>query len=863
MAEHTEEMKPGGAIARLGGVEGLAAAGPALFAPFAILALSLESGPLWAMGLALAGAAPLAAAAGIASTRPLLAARFALAMAPLALVAAWFAWSTGGPLSSYAPWPFAAIAGMALLGGRVGALLAAALGLAIGAALALLPDPPMRLDTFAPREQRAAVAALSWTLASIGVAAAAWAAVRAWTDALPPLRHPTAAARRALSLTAQGAEICALRIGSTGAVTQVLGAVQETLGLTRDDVRGAQLSGVVHPDDAALLAAMFAQVRGAATETSGDAPPAGPPGVAARLLSPSGGYRWCEARVVAAETFPSPPSGARPDDVVVLIRARWRPDDEIDTPLDKDQSQFLAQVSGALQQTAASVVGYTDVIKSEVFGPLGAESYREHAQSAHSAGTRLKELIDELVDLAHIEAGRLGGDRPLERSQDQERVDPVPLIDGALRQVKSRAERKGVALSVEIAPNMPFLAVDRRAFRRAIALMLLDAVDRGAMGDLAALNVAAEDGLARFAVLTTPRPSTTLVGAEETPRLAAPAAKKPDPFAAAQPGPADPAAEEASDPTGPRTETEVRLGRLVAERLIGRMGGEVMFAGGLGEAAAGSGFSAENRMLYAEAILDAPENADAVAAPNRAGEADVQMGVLSGALDNAVVDDLGDDRPAAAPGARSKPAGHEPSAERAAPATVARRRRLRADAESAAALAAAQTPSESDDLEQPLFDLKGPPRSASAPASGVPAPPEGAPDLGAETAAETLAKTPAPPPAQSPAQSPAQAPAESEVRDAAAMRGGPALTADALDENDANLVAPPARAGGETGRAFPLDTPNGGETIGTRGQASGRGADQERKDDAIDAAADRAAEEDTSEPAPPPSGKRGRAKGAA
>lgn len=830
MAEQTEEMKPSGAVARLGGVEGLAAAGPALFAPFAVLALSLESGPLWAMALALAGAAPLAAAAGVANSRPLLAARFAAAMAPLALVAAWFAWSTGGPLSSYAPWPFAAIAGMALLGGRAGALLAAALGVAIGAALALLPDPPMRLDSFAPREQRAAVAALSWTLASIGVAAAAWAAVRAWTDALPPLRHPTAAARRALSLAAESAEICALRVGSAGAVTQVLGAAQETLGLSRDDLRGAQLSGVVHPDDAALLAAMFARVRAAAAESGDDAPPGDPPGVAARLLSPSGGYRWCEARVVAAQDFPSPPSGARSDDVVVIVRARWRPDDEIDAPLDRDQSQFLAQVSGALQQTAASVVGYTDVIKSEVFGPLGAESYREHAQSAHSAGTRLKELIDELVDLAHIEAGRLGGERAPERGQDDERVDPVPLIDGALRQVKSRAERKGVALSVEIAPNMPFLSVDRRAFRRAIALMLFDAVDRGAMGDLAALNVAAEDGLARFAVLTTPRPSTTLVGAEETRRLPAPAARKPDPFAAAQPGPTEPIAEEGGDPTGPRSETEVRLGRLVAERLFGRMGGTVMFAGGLDEAAAGSGFSAENRMLYAEAILDAPENADAVAAPNRAEEEDAPMGVLSGALDDAMIDDLSGalDAPARRdPGAPPKQSDNARSAERAAPATVARRRRLRADAEAAAALAAAQTAPESDDLEQPLFDLAGPPRPAAATASNVPRPADDTPAGAAQTAAAE------------------------EGEDAAAARGGPALTADALDENDANLVAPPPRGGGGAPRpAVPdphseNDAPSADDKTQTDGESGAASA------------------EDPTGAAPPPSGKRGRAKGAA
>ncbi|MEO1328065.1 MAG: HAMP domain-containing sensor histidine kinase [Pseudomonadota bacterium] len=585
------QTRPSGALTRLGGGQAIAAAAPAAFAPLAVMALSIDDAPLWAAALVVVAAAPLVGLAGLATGRAAPAWSFAAATAPLIAATAFFTWTSGGALSPAAPWAFAALLAAAVVGGARSAAFAGLAAAALVLALAFAPDPPIRFLGFQPRDQREMIAAISWGGAAAAAAAAVWAALTSWARALPPLRHPTIAARQALSILAQAGEVCALRIDRDGRITQSIGAPEATLAIDREALRGMNVETITHPDDQEVVAALLGDPARRIDAADPDAPPPEDRAAArltVRMHSKLGGFRWIEAEAWPGDAAPRPPGGPESaDDALLVLRARWRPGAEVEDLADPEREGFLAHVNGDLRSAVKSVVGYTEILKNELFGPLGADRYRDYASRAHEGGAQLLEMIDELLDLAAIEAGRFAA--------QTERVDPAPLADGAMRLVRARAEDAGVALAVEVAPNTPHIVADRRALRRVLVNMMLDAIARGRMGDVAKLRVEAEEDAVRFQLIAVARPSA--VGA----------------FPATHGTAEDPASEGFGAPIGSRDDPalrgrvgEARLGRMVASNLAERMGGSVMFASPLEEIGADPGFTrgaGGRESVYAEAIL--------------------------------------------------------------------------------------------------------------------------------------------------------------------------------------------------------------------------------------------------------------------
>src|SRR5205814_3244089 len=70
------------------------------------------------------------------------------------------------------------------------------------------------------------------------------------------------------------------------------------------------------------------------------------------------------------------------------------------------KSRFLAQMSHELRTPLNAILGFSEVMKSEVFGPHAVPTYKEYAADIHSSGVHLSNLINEILDLSRIEAGR-------------------------------------------------------------------------------------------------------------------------------------------------------------------------------------------------------------------------------------------------------------------------------------------------------------------------------------------------------------------------------------------------------------------------------------------------------------------------
>lgn len=128
------------------------------------------------------------------------------------------------------------------------------------------------------------------------------------------------------------------------------------------------------------------------------------------------------------------------------------------------KSRFLATMSHELRTPLNAILGFSEVMKSEIMGPMQNETYREYAGNIHESGRHLLHLINEILDLSRIEAGRY--------ELHEEPVRLSDIVEDCHRLLKLRADSKGLQISLEFDPWLPQIWVDERAVRQ-ICLNLL------------------------------------------------------------------------------------------------------------------------------------------------------------------------------------------------------------------------------------------------------------------------------------------------------------------------------------------------------------------------------------------------------
>ena len=128
---------------------------------------------------------------------------------------------------------------------------------------------------------------------------------------------------------------------------------------------------------------------------------------------------------------------------------------------------FLANMSHELRTPLNAILGFSDIIAEQSFGPA-IDRYREYARDIHNSGAHLLSLINDLLDVAKIEAGKM--------EIDPQPLDPVPLLESVQRLMGSRAAAKGQTLEFAIAPELPNLIADPRAFKQIVLNLVTNAV---------------------------------------------------------------------------------------------------------------------------------------------------------------------------------------------------------------------------------------------------------------------------------------------------------------------------------------------------------------------------------------------------
>jgi signal transduction histidine kinase len=134
---------------------------------------------------------------------------------------------------------------------------------------------------------------------------------------------------------------------------------------------------------------------------------------------------------------------------------------------DKHKSEFLANMSHELRTPLNAIIGFSEVLQARMFGELN-EKQADYLKDIHESGRHLLSLINDILDLSKIEAGRM----ELERSA----FDLPGALQNALTLVRERAQRHGIALALAIEPGVGTVQADERKVKQVVLNLLSNAV---------------------------------------------------------------------------------------------------------------------------------------------------------------------------------------------------------------------------------------------------------------------------------------------------------------------------------------------------------------------------------------------------
>jgi signal transduction histidine kinase len=148
------------------------------------------------------------------------------------------------------------------------------------------------------------------------------------------------------------------------------------------------------------------------------------------------------------------------------------------------KTEFLATMSHELRTPLNAVIGFSEMMKLEVFGPLGARQYVEYARDINSSGTHLLSLVNDILDLSRVESGN---DELLEEKLDM--AETARLI---LSFVKPQAEKCDVTCRLEAQDGLPLLVADERKIKQILINLVSNAIKFNVAGGTVTVKLACD-----------------------------------------------------------------------------------------------------------------------------------------------------------------------------------------------------------------------------------------------------------------------------------------------------------------------------------------------------------------------------------
>ncbi len=387
----------------------------------------------------------------------------------------WVAAFTGGLASPALVWLAVVPAEAALSNARrimIAAAAAALGGLAVIGALAasgLLPAPLAVSPGFAP-------VVIVGAILYAGLVAFRIEAVHSAASAAARLGD------HRYRLLADNATDLITRHGANGDVVFASPAARAIAGCPPSDLIGQGLFHRVHiADRPAFLRALSEADRTGGTITAEFRFRAGP--------AESGPYHWAEMR---CRPILDPATGRAVVAVTRDISGRKAEENAFAEArraaeqANRAKSQFLANMSHELRTPLNAIIGFSDILDQQLFGRFEFERHRDYARLIRSSGEHLLEVVNSILDMSKIEAGRF-----------EIHVEPVPvagLIDGAIEMMAHQIASRQLKLVRRVEPGLPDLAADRRACKQILLNLLSNAAKFTEAGGTVTIGARQERG---------------------------------------------------------------------------------------------------------------------------------------------------------------------------------------------------------------------------------------------------------------------------------------------------------------------------------------------------------------------------------
>jgi cell cycle sensor histidine kinase DivJ len=426
--------------------------------------------PDLAEAIAMAGLMAPAGLALLGMTRISLPALEQIGLASFALLIGYLASLTGGVMSPLTVWFALVPAEAALAGGRPAVTRA---GIAAGAAFAAVAGmealgmlPASRL--LLPIWQVYAVSVLAALVQAVLIAAAAQDRQRA-ADA--------AAAEGAAMyrFLADNAMDLITRHAGDGLIRYASPATLALLGRVPEEIVGQAMMSLTHGEDVNAMQAALMEASYFGRDGSAEV----------RLRRRDGTYVWAEFRCRPAQdgdiVAVTRDISERKLQEQALVEAR-----DAALGASRAKSSFLANMSHELRKPLNAIIGFSEMMNREMFGPIGPR-YQEYSRLIHESGTHLLDLINSVLDMSKIDAGKF--------QLNEELFDLEETAQAAVRFLKIPAERAGVALKLSIAPNARLMFADRRAIKQILVNLLSNGVKYTPPGGEVRVTARIADGL--------------------------------------------------------------------------------------------------------------------------------------------------------------------------------------------------------------------------------------------------------------------------------------------------------------------------------------------------------------------------------
>jgi two-component system cell cycle sensor histidine kinase PleC len=158
------------------------------------------------------------------------------------------------------------------------------------------------------------------------------------------------------------------------------------------------------------------------------------------------------------------------------------------------KSKFLANMSHELRTPLNAIIGFSEIMESGMFGPLGSDKYREYCRDIHQSGQYLLEVINDILDMSKIEAGRI--------RLDAEQIELEPFLNDAMRVVSGRANDKRLKLTSRIGRGIR-LTADHRLLKQIMLNLLSNAVKFTPEGGRVTIRARATSGWVSVSIADT------------------------------------------------------------------------------------------------------------------------------------------------------------------------------------------------------------------------------------------------------------------------------------------------------------------------------------------------------------------------